>query len=75
MSEGKYQFSNNWFERFCKNNWDQLIPQLNPKRILEIGSFEGNSVCYLIDNLANKNEIEIHAVDTWGEGWNMLASI
>jgi len=62
-----YNFSNSWFDENL-GVWDQLIPSINPTRILEVGSFEGNSTCYLIDKLASEKEIEIHCVDTWEGG-------
>jgi predicted O-methyltransferase YrrM len=62
-----YQFTNDWFG-MVKNVWDQLIPQVNPSKILEIGSYEGASTCYLIDSLASKKNIEIHCVDNWEGG-------
>ncbi|HWR00892.1 MAG TPA: class I SAM-dependent methyltransferase [Chlorobaculum sp.] len=36
--------------------------------ILEIGSYEGASTCYLINSLAPTNDIEIHCIDTWEGG-------
>lgn len=63
-----YQFTNKWFDSAARATWDQLIPQLNPMRILEIGSYEGASACYLIDALASKFELEIHCIDTWEGG-------
>jgi len=63
-----YQFTNTWFRDAAKNVWDQFIPQIKPKKILEIGSYEGASACYLIDQLAVEFEIEIHCIDTWEGG-------
>ena len=68
MSSTTYDFTNNWFESHAKGVWDLLIPQINPTRILEIGSYEGKSTCYLIEKLATSKEIEIHCVDTWEGG-------
>ena len=59
-----YQFTNSWFQN-SKPTWDLLIPNLNPTTILEVGSYEGASTCYLIDNLSNSKNLEIHCVDTW----------
>lgn len=66
MSE--FKFTNNWFDSTAKNVWEQLIPQINPRKILEVGSYEGASACYLINKLAKDNNIEIHCVDTWDGG-------
>lgn len=63
-----YEFTNKWFQSTCKPNWDKLIPILVPKRILEIGSFEGQSTCYLIEKLGNFMDIEICCIDTWEGG-------
>jgi predicted O-methyltransferase YrrM len=68
MSESSYQFTNNWFDSAAKNVWDALIPQINPKRVLEIGSYEGASACYLIDHIAAYQDIELHCIDTWEGG-------
>lgn len=63
-----YEYTNNWFESSARHTWDWLVPRVNPDRILEVGSYEGASACYLIDALAPKKSIEIHCVDTWEGG-------
>ena len=63
-----YMFTANWFDITAKEVWDQLIPQLKPKRILEVGCYEGAGTCYLIENLAGNGDIEIHCVDAWEGG-------
>jgi predicted O-methyltransferase YrrM len=64
-----YQFTNAWFQSAAQKNWDTLIPQfIKPSTILEVGSYEGASACYLIEKLAPHNPIEIHCVDTWEGG-------
>jgi predicted O-methyltransferase YrrM len=60
-----YQFTTPWFENVAKPVWLQLIPQIKPKSILEIGSYEGASACFLIDTLGQDQELEIVCVDTW----------
>ena len=59
-----YEFTNNWFD-MNKSVWDELLKQLNPDRILEVGSYEGKSATYLIESLANRKSIEIHCIDSW----------
>jgi predicted O-methyltransferase YrrM len=59
-----YEFTNTWFE-VNRELWDQLLPMVCPRKILEIGSYEGASACYLIDKFSPDAEIEIHCVDTW----------
>jgi predicted O-methyltransferase YrrM len=68
MNSQTYEYTNNWFVEAAKGVWDSLIPQINPTRILEIGSYEGASTCYLIEKLAASKEIELHCVDTWEGG-------
>ena len=68
MQNMTYKFTNNWFESAAKSVWDSLIPQVNPNRILEIGSYEGASTCYLIEKLAASKNIELHCIDTWEGG-------
>ena len=63
-----YEFTNTWFAQVAKATWDEMIPQLRPARMLEIGSYEGQATCYLIDSLAAHSEIEIHCVDSWDGG-------
>ena len=62
-----YEFTNNWFA-FAKDIWDYTIPQINPTKILEIGSYEGASTCYLIEKLAASKDIELHCIDNWQGG-------
>lgn len=63
-----YQYTNNWFQGSARRIWDSLIPRINPSRILEIGSYEGASTCYLIEKVASLRKLEIHCVDTWEGG-------
>ncbi len=60
-----FKFTNTWFNDAAKNQWEKLISQIKPKKILEIGSYEGASTCYLIEKLALENPIEIHCIDAW----------
>jgi predicted O-methyltransferase YrrM len=62
-----YEFTNDWFSMNIPI-WDKLVPNLKPARLLEIGSFEGRSTCYLIEKCAAIQPIEIHCVDSWQGG-------
>jgi predicted O-methyltransferase YrrM len=68
MGGQTYKFTNRWFEGSAKGVWDSLIPRIDPTRILEIGSYEGASTCYLIEKLAASKAIELHCIDTWTGG-------
>ena len=63
-----FDFTQHWFAGSAKPIWDHLIPKLNPHKVLEIGSFEGASACYLIRALADKHPLELHCIDTWEGG-------
>jgi predicted O-methyltransferase YrrM len=58
----EYEFTNNWFEPHMVV-WRQIIQQLSPKRILEVGSYEGRSACFLIEEC--KSLEELVCIDTW----------
>ena len=66
--EADYVFTTTWFWDSAKNVWDSLIPQIRPRKVLEFGSFEGASACYLIRACAKDAPFEIHCVDTWEGG-------
>ena len=38
------------------------------QKILEVGSYEGASSCFIIEKLACDKEIELHCIDTWNGG-------
>jgi len=58
-----YEFTNTWFDQTARHHWEQLLPRINPSRVLEIGSFEGRSTCYLIETLSRDKDVEIYSVD------------
>ena len=66
-AETDYLFTNSWFDQH-KTVWGQLLNWLGPARILEIGSYEGNSTTYLIENIGSHRKVEIHCVDSWEGG-------
>lgn len=58
-------FTTDWFETAARPIWDLLIPALPATRVLEVGSYEGASACYLIEHLGAKAPLEMHRVDPW----------
>lgn len=60
-------FTADWFEATARPVWDLLIPGLPATRVLEVGSYEGASACYLIEHFGARAALEIHCVDPWGE--------
>lgn len=62
-----FEFTNDWFFG-ARPIWDQILKSLRPRRVLEIGSFEGQSACYLIETVSRMHEAELHCIDTWQGG-------
>jgi predicted O-methyltransferase YrrM len=63
----KYELSNSWFNDAARPNWEHIIPQLEPRKVLEIGSYEGASACWLIDRL-KETDLLLVCIDTWEGG-------
>jgi predicted O-methyltransferase YrrM len=62
-----YQYTTNWF-KWAPQVWGQLIPYLPArKNFLEIGSFEGRSAVWTIENMMEDGG-EIVCIDTWEGG-------
>ena len=65
MSE--YQFTKDWFH-WAPEVWKQLIPLLpGRQRFLEIGSFEGRSAVWIVENMMEDGGY-IDCIDTWEGG-------
>jgi len=65
--ETKLDFSEDWFN----NNipmWRGIITDKKPRRILEIGSFEGRSTCYMILECSKYGSLDIFCIDSWQGG-------
>jgi len=66
MTNETFEFTRDWFSGYIPS-WDRIITQEKPRKIIEIGSFEGRSACYLVEKCASvvDGEISITCVDTW----------
>ena len=62
-----YNFTNDWFTRNIPT-WDALFALFTPRRFLEIGSYEGQATCYLIEKFRDTPGVEICCIDTWEGG-------
>ena len=63
----EYQYTQDWF-KWAPPVWSQLIPHLpERKNFLEIGSFEGRSAVWIIENMMEDGG-EIVCIDTWEGG-------
>ena len=65
-----YQFTKDWFN-WAPEVWTQLIPLLSGeagnRHFLEIGSFEGRSMVWIVENMMGPGDW-IDCVDTWQGG-------
>lgn len=59
-----YEFTTDWFSPHALL-WTAIINKFTPSKILEIGSFEGNSTCWLIEKASVHKELNLYCVDTW----------
>lgn len=63
-----FEFTNEWFGADRRREWKMLFSQIDATRLLEIGSYEGASACFLIEHLASRHPVELHCIDTWQGG-------
>lgn len=67
MSE--YLFTKDWFN-WAPQVWEQLtpmLPRVGERSFLEVGSFEGRSMAWIVENMMNPGD-ELICVDTWKGG-------
>jgi predicted O-methyltransferase YrrM len=63
----EYEFSVDWVTETAPV-WRSMIAVVSPRRVLEIGSFEGRSAIFLIEHCAPSGPFEITCIDSWGGG-------
>jgi predicted O-methyltransferase YrrM len=63
----QYKFSTDWFSNHTIL-WEKLIELIQPKKVLEIGSFEGRATTFIIEHAGKYNPVDIYCVDTWKGG-------
>jgi predicted O-methyltransferase YrrM len=67
----KKKFTTDWFSSNTKR-FDAYLHQFKNKNylnFLEIGSFEGRSTCWLLDNILTGDECKITCIDTFEGGY------
>lgn len=64
-SASDFEFTNNWFGA-NEEDWRVILKNLQPKRALEVGSFEGRSACFLIQEAFSLELMT--CIDTWQGG-------
>jgi len=60
-----FHFTNDWFDITAKQNFATLLPRFQPKRIVEIGAYEGRATTWMATNLLPQ---ELICIDTWQGG-------
>jgi predicted O-methyltransferase YrrM len=65
------QFSVNWFDSHMGtfNNFLSKFKNLHNVNFLEVGSYEGKSTCYMLDNFLQGSNSKIYCVDSWEGGF------
>jgi len=74
MSEQtEYKFTKDWFE-WAPAVWEQLVPMLPARKsFLEIGSYEGRSTVWTVENMLEDGGA-ITCIDTWQGGEEHIAT-
>lgn len=65
-----YEYTQNWFQ-YAEHIWPEVMKHLperrDRRRIMEIGSFEGRSAVWIVENIMFPND-QLLCVDTWEGG-------
>ena len=59
LAEQTFEFTEDWFSNHIPA-WSKIFKDLRPRRILEIGSYEGRATSYLISNMHRLWPIAYH---------------
>jgi hypothetical protein len=75
MSPGRYDFSADWFSNNIPS-FERFLGSLkdHPCRLLEIGSYEGRSAAWMIENVATHPDSVIETIDA-DENWRLQANL
>jgi predicted O-methyltransferase YrrM len=63
----EYRFTSDWFTTNIPT-WEQILGRTPTSRVLEVGSYEGRSTCYLIERCGSLRPVEIYCIDSWEGG-------
>ena len=76
-NRSRFHFQQVWFDRDVREEWESLTQPIRdgrPLRVLEIGSFEGASTTWILDNLLDHPKSTIVAIDTFKGGMEHQAA-
>jgi predicted O-methyltransferase YrrM len=74
LDRGRFTFQRSWFDEDIRPEWETLTVPLRGTKlnILEVGSFEGASTTWILDNLMTRSESRMTAIDTFEGGMEHL---
>lgn len=61
-------FQEQYFEESRALVWREIVSRWKPVKVLEIGAFEGQATCFLIEKIGEYADPLIHCIDTWHGG-------
>src|SRR5205823_551614 len=64
LMQSEFEFSEDWFSNHIPS-WRRVLERLKPGRVLEIGSYEGRSTCFVIETCSRFGALDLTCVDTW----------
>jgi predicted O-methyltransferase YrrM len=59
-----FEFTEDWFSNHIPA-WSKVLKDLRPRRVLEVGSYEGRATCYLVQTCTGYGPLHITCIDTW----------
>lgn len=64
------EYTNGWFDN-SEHYFNQLLAEYKNKdvKFLEVGSWEGRSTCWMLDNILTAKNSSITCIDSWQGGW------
>lgn len=63
----EYEFSVDWGADTAPV-WRSMIASIKPRKVLEVGAFEGRSAVFMIEHAAPHGPLELVCIDTWSGG-------
>jgi predicted O-methyltransferase YrrM len=67
----KYNFTQDWFSDHIPI-WESVLEIFQFSNVLEIGSYEGRSACWIIEAIGKKRDLNITCIDIWSNPTNSI---
>ena len=67
--DGK-EYTNDWFDHQLRY-FNSILQEFKGRdvKFLEVGSWEGRSTCWMLDNILTSKDSSITCIDSWQGGW------